>query len=75
MVRSGPDPEKLARTRAAAHTVVERGIFAVYLEQRVGLSIWGLEGEVTVREPAIVSHCDARSKGRHTVRAGSNECT
>jgi hypothetical protein len=29
VVRSGPDPEKLARTSAAAHTVVERGIFAV----------------------------------------------
>lgn len=29
VVRSGPEPEKLARTRAAAHTVLERAILAV----------------------------------------------
>lgn len=29
VVRSGPEPEKLAKTKAAAHTVVERGMFTI----------------------------------------------
>ena len=29
MVSKGPEPEKLAITRAAAHTVEERGIFTI----------------------------------------------
>jgi hypothetical protein len=29
VVRRGPEPEKLASTSAAAHTVVERGMFTI----------------------------------------------
>lgn len=32
VVTTEPEPEKLARTRAAAHTVVERGMFAIRSE-------------------------------------------
>jgi hypothetical protein len=39
VVRSGPEPEKLARTRAAAQMVVERGMFAKILRKWVELSI------------------------------------
>ena len=29
VVSSGPEPDRLARTKAAAHTVVERGMFTI----------------------------------------------
>ena len=32
VVSRGPEPERLARTRAAAQMVVERGMFKNYLE-------------------------------------------
>lgn len=32
VVRSGPEPEKLAKTSAAAHTVVDRGMFIIMFE-------------------------------------------
>lgn len=33
VVRRGPEPEKLASTRAAAHTVVERGMFVIIVKR------------------------------------------
>jgi hypothetical protein len=38
VVRSDPEPEKLARTKAAAHTVVERGMLNIIWKHWVGLS-------------------------------------
>lgn len=41
-MRSGPEPEKLASTRAAAHTVVDRGMVMFILKRYVDSdsSVW-----------------------------------
>lgn len=36
VVSSGPEPEKLAMSRAAAHIVVDRGMFVIILVLDVG---------------------------------------
>jgi hypothetical protein len=39
VVRSGPEPERLARTKAAAHTEVERGMVTIIMPDQVELGI------------------------------------
>jgi hypothetical protein len=39
VVRSGPEPERLARTKAAAQTVVERGMVTIIMPGQVELGI------------------------------------
>jgi len=59
VVRSGPEPERLARTRAAAHTVVERGIVTIMMPCYVELDISRVSKAMYVE----------------AVRAMVNECT
>jgi hypothetical protein len=42
VVRTEPEPEKLAKTRAAAHTVVERGMFTNYVQGLSQIKYLGL---------------------------------
>jgi hypothetical protein len=37
VVTSDPEPEKLARTKAAAHTVVDRGMLRIIWKHWLGL--------------------------------------
>jgi hypothetical protein len=59
VVTIGPEPEKLAMRRAAAHTVVERVILKIILSGDPALVRRGSVGFVG---------------GRRTVGARSNEC-